>query len=397
MFTPVAWAGNNLSVLLASFLLALAQAGPAQDAYGLAAYLRVADAYADEDREAAVRDVRSWPVPALTMAVVDLKGQRKRIRAGSSEPGSLSARTIDAAVLMHAEAGLLALRAGSTEEAQRHLTTAMELRRWLVLVASESRGRSRSRETPAAAPTNGLRPGRAGSPVGTWIPADALNLALAAGALDAGSASTAYWLVLAVGGLDPDVLLVSGSVAEGLAANERMSGRSSQEEHWREQSALKLASAVRQYDAERQVDPRPPVRRTEALLRLARVSLDKGWLPQALQGLAEVEKSGDERQRYLARLFLGRVAEREGKTDEAVACYRRALAEWPAGQSAAFALAHATERASGAAAARPLVEDALERPRSGDARGDPWRSYLFGPPGLADELFDDLRREALQP
>ena len=233
--------------------------------------------------------------------------------------------------------------------------------------------------------------------MGTWIPAGALNLALAAGTLDAGSAVSAYPLVGSVGGLDPDALLVSGSVAEGLAASERMGGRSSQEEHWQEQAALKLATAVRQYDLLRPVDPRPPVRRTEALLRLARVSLDKGWLPQAWKGLAEVEKSGDARQRYLARLFLGRVAERGGKTDEAVACYRRALAEWPAGQSAAFALAHATERASGAAAARPLVEDALERPAARDARGDPWRSYLFGLPGLADELFDDLRREALQP
>ncbi|MFN8092091.1 MAG: tetratricopeptide repeat protein [Vicinamibacteria bacterium] len=383
-------------MLLALLLLVVAHAAPVEATYDLAGYLRIADAYADEDREAAVRDIRSWPAPALKMAVVDLRGQRKRIRADDSEAGSISARTVDAAVLMHAETGLLALRAGSTEEAERHLTTAMELRRWLVLVASESRGRSRSRKTPAAAPMDGLRPGRAGSPVGTWIPADALNLALAAGALDAGSAATAYWLVVAVGGLDPDVLLVAGAVDEGLVAAERMSGRTSQEEHQRERAARSLATAIRQYDAERELGGRPAVRRTEALLRLARVSLDSGWLPQARKGLVEVEKSGDERQRYLARLFLGRVAEREGKPDEAVGCYRRALEEWPAGQSAALALASLTERQSGAAAARPIVEEALARPLWKDGRGDPWRTYLFGLPGLAGELFDDLRREALE-
>jgi hypothetical protein len=384
-------------VILALLLLAAARPAPAGAPRDLASYLQTAEAYADEDRGAAVREIRSWPPEAMRMAVADLEGHREKLRPDEEGSGTISARTVDAAVLMHAEAGLLAMQDGSTDEADRHLKAAVELRGWLVRVASEARRRPRSRRQKEAR-TDGLGPaaGRE-EDVRTRIAADSLNLALAAGALAAGSAATAFPLVISVPGIDADVLLVDGAVAEGLAATERIRGRTSQEEHWREQATRWLATAIRQYDALAPVRPRPPARRTEALLRLARLSLERGWLPQARKGLAGVEKAGDDRQRYLARLLLGRVAEREGKTAEAIDWYRRALAEWPEGQSAALALAHATERASGAAAARPVVEAALARPLRKNGRGDPWRAYLFGPPGLADELFDELRREALGP
>ena len=105
--------------------------------------------------------------------------------------------------------------------------------------------------------------------------------------------------------------------------------------------------------------------------------------------------SGDDRQRYLARLFLGRLAERRGRHDEAAGFYRRALEAWPDSQAARLALGHALERSSGPAAARPLVAASLAASQRLDRAADPWWLYPFGPPGLAKAALDRVWTEAL--
>jgi tetratricopeptide (TPR) repeat protein len=393
--------------VLLLLLLALAPSAPPEPRYDLAAYLEIAEAYASSQREAAVREIQAWPLPAVRMAVADLQGRGKQIRARSSGPGAIAFRTIEAAVLLHAEAGLLALRASAMDAAECHLRASTDLFHW----SSEAAREARARELAEGAETRPLSAeGVAVDGLQSAVrPEDdqrprigvvSMSVAMAAGALAAGNAATALqwaqdarrWLPL-----DPTVLVVWGAVAEGLAEQERIEGREKEATDWRDEAARALAGAVAQPEDQLQVTGDLPTLRREARLRLGRIALENGWLKEARKGFEEVDKTGDERQRYLARLLLGRVAEREGRADEAVASYRRALEAWPESQAATLALAHALEAKSGTAVARTLVATAVLAPRRDDAPVDPWRSYLFGPPGLAAELFERVRERALGP
>ena len=134
----------------------------------------------------------------------------------------------------------------------------------------------------------------------------------------------------------------------------------------------------------------------EARLHLGKLHLERGRLTQAERRLQEVEaSSGDDRQRYLARLFLGRLAERHGRPDEAAGFYRRALEAWPDSQAARLALAHAVERSFGPKAALPLVAASLAASQRLDRSADPWWLYRFGPPGLAKAALDRVWTKAL--
>ena len=101
-----------------------------------------------------------------------------------------------------------------------------------------------------------------------------------------------------------------------------------------------------------------------------------------------VPKASDDRQRYLARLFLGRAAERRGRSEDAIRWYRRALETWPTSQAARFGLAHALEKSSGPGAAREIVGALLDPSRATDGPPDPWFLYPIGPPGLAQSAFN---------
>ena len=106
-------------------------------------------------------------------------------------------------------------------------------------------------------------------------------------------------------------------------------------------------------------------------------------------------RSGDDRQRYLARLFLGRLAAQGGRQDEAAGFYRRALGAWPDSQAARLALSHALEVVAGPAAARPPVAASLAASQRLDRATDPWWLYPFGPPGVAKAALDRLWKEGL--
>jgi hypothetical protein len=395
--------------LLLALLLAVVQ--PAFEPYGLAAYLNLATEYATGDREAAVRDIASWPPDSVRKAVVELQRHGGKLRAFAVFPGDIPIATVEAAVLLHAEAGLLALRAVDDRLTERHLGSALALLSWsqhaAFVVRSEAVDRARRvRRENAARPHEGEP-----TPRDVEIPPELdvrpridparLSVALAAGAVAAGAPATARSFAedaLRRAPLDVEARFVYGCVAEGLAVSEALRGRASQSRHWLDEAVGALSEAVT-LDAGSAPDPvaapHQSERSIEAVLHLGRIALDQDWLPRARRCFETVEaRTKDDRQRFLARLLLGRVAERERKPDEAIACYRRALESRPDSQSASFALAHALERQSGPAAAVPEVARALARRRPG-AGADHWRSYLFGLPGLADGCLDRVRRQAL--
>ena len=170
---------------------------------------------------------------------------------------------------------------------------------------------------------------------------------------------------------------MAGCAAIALAAVKAIQGHESEAARARENAEKALREAL-------VLDPEMH----EARLRLGTLLLDEQRAMDAEPLLAEVDaKATEDRQRYLARLFLGRAADRGGRPGEAMRSYQRALEVWPDSQAAGFGLAHALEESSGPAAARARVGVTLDPSRWRNERSDPWFLYLTGPPGLADATF----------
>jgi len=381
-------------------LLALAQPAEPQTPYSLESYLRLVGAYGSANREAAVREIRAWPPASVRAAAGDV--EERGLRESSASPDKIAIDTVEAAVLMHAEAGLLALREVDNEAARSHLKAAVALFSWSRQEASKLRAQreallrvsNKDVQERFPLPQYDVRP---------RIDRIRFSTALAAGALAAGWPATALPFAedaKRYAPEDPDVLLVFGAVAEGLAAAERTRGREDAASRWLVEARLTLATAVT-HEAGPVPDPtataQPSPSGLEARLRLGRIALEDGRLEDARRWLEEIDaRSGDSRQRHLAWLFLGRVADRQGRSDEAVSFFRRALDACPTSQVTALAWAHAVERASGPRAAEPLVTRALAMPLRVASTEDPWRAYLFGPPGYAEAALARVRRETLE-
>ena len=133
----------------------------------------------------------------------------------------------------------------------------------------------------------------------------------------------------------------------------------------------------------------------EARLRLGGVLLAGGRAREAEVVLRQaVEEARDNRQRYLALLFLGRASEQEYPRSGA-AFYRRALEAWPDSQAARLALARCLEASAGPPEAHPLVMASLLDSGKPAREPDPWWSYPFGPRGLAMVALERLWQATL--
>jgi tetratricopeptide (TPR) repeat protein len=187
------------------------------------------------------------------------------------------------------------------------------------------------------------------------------------------------------GPLDVEVQLVFGCVADSLAEVMVIQRRESEAGPLRDEAERAFRDALA-LDGTLH----------EARLHLGRLLLVRGRLVEAEPVLEEVDRqSGDERQRYLARLFLGRLAQRRGRPDEAARFYAAALERWPDGQAARLGLAYALETKHGPTAARPVVGISLSASRRPDRADDPWWLYPYGPPGVAKAALDRVWRRAL--
>jgi tetratricopeptide (TPR) repeat protein len=365
-------------------LLVLLVAQGARPQYDVTNYLMVAGAYASANHEAALREIRQWRAAEIAAAVSTLRGRGDRVRAFATDPRDIGFGAIQAAVLMHAEAGLLALQELKQEESEFHLRTSSDLYEWSRQVAARSRNFARMRGSLEK--KHG--PSTAGPPIRESIDRVEFYKALAAAALGLGFPDTARPLAARARQedlLNAEVQLVCGCAAESLAEVKVLKRRSAEAEPLREEADRAFRDALA-------LDPGLH----EARLHLGRLLLARCRLVEAEPALEEVDRqSPDARQRYLARLFLGRLAQRRGRPDAAGQLYTAAVEAWPDSQAARMGLAHALEKQQGPSAALPVVDASLAASRRLDRAADPWWLYPFGPPGLANAAIARVWNRAL--
>ena len=367
-------------------LLMAAQASGVRPQYDLANYLAVATAYRSPDRALARREIREWRSGEIEAALRALREGGDRLRAVPVGAGDIDFRTVEAAVLLHADVGLASLQAMSFAEAEFHLDTSVDLLEWSRHAAARARSFAHQRAALDA---------RAGRPTTGPEIRDRIDLgdffkALAGTALAVGFPLTARPFAegaVRANTMDAGAHLIAGCVNASLAEEFALRGRESDARRAREAAEKALRDTLA-------LDPGLQ----EARLRLGKLLLDLRRAVEAESLLAEVDERGaDDRQRYLARLFLGRVADRLGRPEEALRLYGRALEAWPDSQAARLALAHAFERSSGPAAPLVLVGATLGASRRPDRAQDPWWLYLFGPTELTRAALERVWAQALDP
>jgi tetratricopeptide (TPR) repeat protein len=354
--------------VLLVWLLAAAQGTAVGPPHDLTGYLAVAARFGSADHSAAMGEIRSWALPEIEAAAAGLRRQGRRLRAVPEAPEDIAFRTVEAAVLLHAEAGLLALQATSDSEAQTHLRISTELLDWSHTAADKQRQR--------------------GHAIAERIDRRDFDMALAAASLSLGFPATACFFAEEArrrAPLDAEVHLMLGCAAETRSRELALARQDSEAERRRDEAERALSDTLA-------LDPGLQ----EARLRLGQLLVDRGRLVQAESLLDEVEAhAAGDRQRYLARLFLGRLATARGRVDDAVGFYRRALEAWPDSQAARLALAQALEQSSGPSVAWPLVTGSLAAAGRLDRTRDPWWMYLLGPPGQAQASLSRLWSEVL--
>jgi hypothetical protein len=127
----------------------------------------------------------------------------------------------------------------------------------------------------------------------------------------------------------------------------------------------------------------------EARLRLGYLHwiLERDEAAQA-ELMAAAQQARDADLRYLARFLLGWTAMARGDSAGAIPHLEAALAERPASQSAALALASLELQHGDAGNAHDLAQTSLER-----ADLDPWRLFLYGHHPRLPGLIAELRRQ----
>jgi cytochrome c-type biogenesis protein CcmH/NrfG len=359
-----------LTLLLALAVLPFVADRPQND---LRLYLATAARYASGNRTAALGEIRQWWFPEIARATAALRRQEKHLRSEAKDPDDIDFHTVEAAVLLHAQAGILFLQDQKLPSAKVHLDASSELLQWSRHAAADRRNWTTMRRYAFKD-----RPPDPALELEESINARDFYVALASAALALGYAEAAgpFAAQAAIEApRDSEVQLVLGCVASGLAMEKAVQQRDSDAARARKDAEKAFRDALA-------VDPLTH----EARLRLGKLLLDTNRATEAEPLLAEVDaKATDDRQRYLARLFLGRAAERNGRSEDAIRSYRRALEAWPDSQAARLGLAHALENSSGPGASRELVGALL----------DPTRRPP--PPGLAQAAFNRVWDRPLGP
>jgi tetratricopeptide (TPR) repeat protein len=355
-------------------------------------YLAVAAEYRRTRGEAAVRAIRSWSRAHIFASIQglreDTEGQHVIVqRTGvAGRAPKVDFRTVEAAALMHVEAGLLELQSLDGAKAKNQFSAATSLVEWShELRAQRLRLHQKLVELPEAAREDALQRFPA---VELTIDKRGFYVALAAATLAIGFPESALPYAeraKAAAPLDGEALLLAACAKEGLALMAKARTRDGEARRlWKEAEALfreALAADAAQ---------------AEARLRLGGV-LIAGDRPDEAEEVLRLaaEQARDDRQRYLALLFLGRASERRPQSGDAAAFYRRALEAWPESQAARLALARALDASVGPIAAHPVVMASLLDSKKPERAPDPWWSYPFGPRDLAKAAMERLWQRTL--
>jgi hypothetical protein len=175
--------------LLLVWLLVAAHAPGVGAQRDLASYLGVAARYRSPDRAAALREIFEWRSAEIAAAVGALRRAEGRIRAVPVHTLDIDFRTVESAVLMHANAGLTALRATSPVDAEAHLGVSISLFEWSRGAAR--RLRERASRPPRASAKNPPEPPASALLVRERIARRDYYVALAAASLALGFPATA--------------------------------------------------------------------------------------------------------------------------------------------------------------------------------------------------------------
>jgi VWFA-related protein len=135
-----------------------------------------------------------------------------------------------------------------------------------------------------------------------------------------------------------------------------------------------------------------PETEPEARVRAARFLYGIGSFERALELLNDAARqSADKELRYFADLIRGQILRALGRSNDAVAAFRAALATWPGAQSARVALMTLLVSRGEREEAAALAEAAQTAP---DSEFDPWWTYWLGDFRAYPAMLDKLRELA---
>jgi tetratricopeptide (TPR) repeat protein len=389
--------GIALAVLVAALApAAAAQTAPpdVQDLYArqtLPGYLAIVEHYRTRRTGEAVAAILAWPNAAVDRSVSGLWALRGRVRRCPVRPDEVDAADLDAAVLLHTDASAAAYLAADLPSFHFHLDSArklVELRHAVTVMTGAAN----------EVPNDDCR---AGPPIDRrdWYLAMATIL-LGLWELPTADRLAQFGLEAAPG--DPEMLLAAGSIRETnayAAAHEELrppNVRMNVDQFVRanlRQSTIErsLGDALALFEKALAARDAP----LEARLRLGSVLSALGRTADAYTALRSVvDCSSVTDERYLAHLFLGRLADEEGAVQEAVDQYQQAANVLPHSQAARVALAFALDRA-GEPGGRALLRETLAEPWPRDGWDDPWWTYYFGQFRQGRQLLDTLRQQVL--
>ena len=359
-------------------------------------YLEIVTAYARGDEEqAAVRTLATWSERDVRKAVTGLLDRPVTIIAAL--PGEITPRTKAAAILLHTHVAMtLVIDAAESDVMPRapllHFAMAQSL-----LADVPPR-----REEPGHPPLPDLDPRFAQFTLRDWTLAVIRWLTWRHAFVPA--RQIARLSSLHGGGTpeelfrdDPEALLTIGIMEEAASIFEDREHDTRMGGSWDRGQYSKQARAA-QERAERfyrlALDRQPSL--AEARLRLARLLLSRSESGEASSNLRLLlEAATEPRIEYLGNLFLGRLHEQAGGLDEAIACYGKAVARYPACQTARLALTDAFARRGDMEQSAAVLAPLSARRQPVDPALDPWWAYPDGPYQQAVDYLDVMHRRGL--
>jgi hypothetical protein len=351
-------------------------------------YLDLVEDYRGGDAESAIAEVCTWSRDRTLEAASSLV--TFVLAATDDDPRAARLATLEAALLLHTEAAIRAGEVRNRPAAEVQAATADAL-----LARLDDREMQASRLAAAArlVPTRDWLLVMAGWRQGQWQLDLAGELLERARRIAPGDAQ----VLLASGMLDEAVhgdwtrtMAHSGGLGRGLLGPGQLQDQRSVA-RMRDEARVRarLADAAGRYRAAIAAD----AGLHEARVRLARAEMLRGNGPDA-DSLLSVAREGsrDPAVLYLAEMFTARRAATASTAAAEAAAYERAHRVLPHAQAARIGLAHALERAGRTGEARAILRAALAEPRSNSFEPDPWWDYQFGYARYGTALLDELRR-----